>query len=277
MDGILSMAGDRLKYDPLKEDSMQYEYDPLGNSAGKRVATYDKDYGFSMLPEQKAVAETYKYQIDDAATKQQEAIDQYKTSAQSAMSKADETASGILSTAKSSVDAIVKPSVETVPVRVVNGNTVEATYNVPRSVADELAAKDGINTAWVDDGKYFNVDVRADGGSIIGKEIHDMLRGVSEQVTAAEETNQLSYDTAKEVGNSQVASLEGEVASQRKIATDTYDQAVSQGESTLQAIKDKWTTFLTNQRDAFQSGITTNNGGIADMINSGALVMKGNK
>jgi hypothetical protein len=62
-----------------------------------------------------------------------------------------------------------------VPIRVVDGNKVEATYMLPREVADNFPTE-AYHANWVDGGKYFNIDVDAKGGGgKRGAELHDSL------------------------------------------------------------------------------------------------------
>ena len=64
------------------------------------------------------------------------------------------------------------------PVRVVSGNEVQGTYYLPREAVDRLAKDQGLNGAWVDKGKNFNIEVNQ-GGRMQGQEIHDALREAS--------------------------------------------------------------------------------------------------
>lgn len=69
---------------------------------------------------------------------------------------------------------------EKFPVRVVNGNNVEQTYYLPKSVARELnndfQGNGTYYSAFVGNGNYLNIDV-AIGGSAYGKELHNTIAG----------------------------------------------------------------------------------------------------
>lgn len=277
--GILTMSGDSLKYDRLKEDALKGEYDPVGKAEGKRVKTYYDDYGFAMHPEERTAAEGFKNKVDEVAAQQQGAINQYQSAYSGAKSEADAKAAGILADAQAKAGSIKKQSVPTVPIRVVDasGKKIEATYNVPREVAEKLAAEKELVSSWVDGGKNFNVSVKTRSGRYLGQELHTMIQGVTNQVNEANKIYDSYYDTAKEVAGSQIDSLKQDIASQQWIAQAGYDQNVSQANAVLSTIKGKWTTFLSDQRAAFTAGIQTNNGGIKDLVQSGALAMKGSR
>jgi hypothetical protein len=276
--GILSLSGDRLKYDPLKEDQLKYEFDPYSAEAGKRVRTYDKELGYAVHPEEKAYAKAYNGYIDKQAQEQQSAIDAYKANNAVAMSKADKEASGILASVKGQVAGIKKQTVPTIPINVVSsdGKTIEGTYKLPKSVAEEMAKEKELVTKWGDDGS-FNVSVRTKHGYIRGEELHKEFGDAVNTINSYNEIYADNYDAAKKAGEMQFDSVQKQIASDRKIALDAYNQNVSQANQTLNQIKGKWTGYVSQQRKAFQSGIKSNAGGISDLVNSGALVFSGSK
>lgn len=272
MAGLLTISGDSLKFDPLKEDALKNEVDPYSKNLSNRVKTYDKEWGFSMHPEEKAAALQYKGGVDTAVEQSRGVLDEYKTSQAAAMAEADSSAQGILGQARAAI-AAAPSSVRTIPIRVVDasGTNIERVYNLPRTVAEELERNGALTTAWVDDGAAFNVSTRVDGGATRGQEIHDMLANAEEQVRIA--NGELS--AAREAADIQYGAMQESVDSQRGIAQNAYDTQVDLAEQQIAAIQAKWTTFLTEQKTAFQSGLKTNTGGIRDLVESGALVMRG--
>jgi len=279
--GILSISGDSMKYDPLKEDWLKNEYDPVGKEAGKRVKTYDKDLGWAMHPEEKAGVLDYRNRVNAAVGQQEGAIGNYQSAYSSAMSDADKQAKGILSEARGQVDSIKRYTTPTIAVHVVDasGNKVEGTYHMPREVAEKLAQEKGVSTLWNDDGS-FNVSVRTNeegGGRTIGQELHDAFRDAEAQLAEYQDIYDSQYDTAKEAGAIQIGALQGEIDTQRNIATNSYNNNMGMANQQLEALKGKWTGFVAEQQTAFQQGIKTNNGGIADLVSSGALTLKGSK
>jgi hypothetical protein len=277
LNSYLTMGGDKAKYDPLKEDALKNDYDPVGKIAGKRVKTYDQEYGFALFPEEKAAAEAYKGQVDKVAGQQSSAIGDYQSAYSKATSEADAKAQGILDAAKGQAAGIKKQTISTIPINVVGeGNKIEGTYYLPKEVATKIASEKGLFTNWGKDGS-FNVSVKVEGGRYIGQELHDSFRSASEEVNAANENGGILYDAAKKAGDMQIGSIEQQIAAQKEMNSASYDQNISQGNQALDYIKGKWTTFLGDQRTAFQEGIKTNNGGIAALVSSGALVLKGSK
>jgi DNA-binding ferritin-like protein len=275
---VLTLSGDDMRYDRLKEDALRPGYDPMSPEAGKRVMTYDKELGYAVHPEDKAYAGLVKEKVDEAAGKQQSAIEKYSKQYSQAMSEADARAAGILSDARSQVGSIKRPTISTIPIRVVDasGQNIEGSYNLPRSVADELSKNGELVTNWGADGS-FNISVRTKHGLIRGQEIHDAIREATQKVEKYQGLNDSAYDAAKKAGNSQISSLEGEIATQRRIAQDRYDQNVGQANQVLRQIKAQWTTYLTTQRKNFATAKKTNDGGIADLLKSGVLTPKVSK
>lgn len=274
--GILTLAGDSLKLDPLKEDGLKTEYDPMSAAAGKRVKTYDKDLGYAVLPEEKERDLSYKSAIDNQATSQQGAIDTYKSSYVKAMADADTKAAGILGDAEKQLNSVKKQDFGIIPVNVVDasGTKIEGTYYVPRVAVENMAKDEEIVSKWGEDGS-FNVSVRTKHGLIRGQEFHDSFRDAAQQTKDYQKMADESYNTAKQAGGIQLDALKGEVATQKNIAQNAYNQNVSQAETVLNTIKSKWTNYVSGQQKAFQNGIKSNAGGIADLVKSGALVMKG--
>lgn len=277
--GILSISGDSLKYDPLKEDRLKNEYDPVGKAESKRVKTYDKELGWAMHPEEKAGVLDYRNRVNAAVGQQESAIGKYQSTYSSAMSEAEKQAAGILADAQGQVAGIKRYTTPTIAVNVVDasGNNVEGTYHMPKEVAEKLAGEKGVSTRWNEDGS-FNVSVRTNeegGGRIIGAELHEAFRNAESQLAEYQDIYDSQYDAAKQAGEMQVGTLQNEIDTQRNIAQNAYNSNIGMANQQLEALKGKWTGFVTEQRAAFQQGIKTNNGGIADLVNSGALVMKG--
>ncbi len=259
---ILTASEDKLRYDALRGNGMDLA-DPLGPLASKRIKTYDKDLGFAMQPEQKEGALQFKEQVNETAGKQQSALDTYKNEFKTSMAAADQQAQGILGGIQNA------PNQQKVAVNIIaDDGSIEATYHVNRDWADQNLPGSGLNVTPVDGG--FNIGVRVD-GRVQGQEIHQMIGQAQEQTGLIDQ----EIAGANSGINDSRKATELEIASQRGIATGRYDLNVSQSEQVIEQTKAQWTTFVADQQQAFQAGVETNTGGIRDLINSGALVIKG--
>ncbi len=141
---------------------------------------YRPEYGWVMSNEDVKKEKAIKAQYDEAEA---------KAAAQVAQAEADfqrSVAEGRGQINSAYAAAAAKNNVPMVPVRVVNGNNVEATYMLPKSSVDQMN-KDSFNKGkgsytgnYVDGGKFYNVDVRVTGtGGKRGQELHDALRNAS--------------------------------------------------------------------------------------------------
>jgi hypothetical protein len=152
-------------------------------------------------------------------------------------------------------------------VRVVNGNNIEGTYMLPKSVIDEMNQKsfnqgDGSYTGnWVDDGKFYNVDVRARGIGPRGQELHDAMRETTQTFAEAQAQNQKLYEASLANANKErEAALSGfNEASQKNYdgarsvwdaelsrLTGGYAERVSQGKAAYQEKKKKYNESVMN-------------------------------
>ena len=117
------------------------------------------------------------------------------------------------------------------PIRVVKGDTVEATYYLPEDAISSLHTdafnKSGSYTGNYVDGGNYNVDLRI-GGKVLGKELHDALRNASTSVQAN------FYETAAP----QVASANKQIDSARS-SLDEQKSALGSAYDSMQAERDK--------------------------------------
>lgn len=162
------------------------------------------------------------------------------------------------------IGGIKKPSgggLDLVHVRVMNGQTHEATYEVPRAYANEYANSQGLSTKWFDNN--LNVDVKA-GGRTIGQELHDALRDASNQTAAAKKKASSQANTAyntvvnntntqrqKELDNFNQTSAKNFAGAQKvwakelKSARAAYGKRVAQGRESYQKfVKDRSNSVL---------------------------------
>ena len=257
---ILTASEDQLKFDPLKGGDMD-SYDPLDSQESKRIAIYDKELGMALHPEQKQAVLDYKKRVGQSADEQQGALDKYKSGFSDSMSEADKQAQGILGQYKTA------PAQKKIPINVMaEDGSIEGTYYVNKSWADKSMSKiDGKQA-----GDEYNVNVNFR-GQIQGKEIHKLLTDAQEQ-TLLQDKEIAGINEAVSVAK---GGAEAEIASHRGIATGAYNQNVDQAEQIIQATKDMWTNFMAEQQASFKRGIQTNTGGIRDLLESGALVIKG--
>lgn len=125
-----------------------------------------------------------------------------------------------------------------IPVRVVNGNTVEATYMLPASTAENLAAQEGVASGWVEDNgyKFYNVDVRTkEGGRIIGAELHKAFSDASNSLYDT------WYDEAVPQIKSQLAKAYGEVATATSSLNNQISTAQSEIDSATSSLNSSYT------------------------------------
>ena len=173
---------------------------------------YRPEYGWIMSDaDVRAELETKK-QYDANVVNVQNQIAANKQAYQQSLEKGR---SDISSTYAKAIQSIKKPTIDLVPVRVVNGNTVEATYHLPRAYVNDLNMNtfnkgDGTIVAnWVDGGRFYNVDVKAQGGKMAGQELHDAFRAGVQEVEKAKKANDMAYSLA-------VSNLEKEKAATLK-------------------------------------------------------------
>lgn len=119
-------------------------------------------------------------------------------------------------------------SEQMVPVRVVNRDTVEATYTLPKRVVDDMNAnsfnqKNSYTGNYVDGGAFYNVDVRVAGGAR-GQELHDALRNAAtdydQSVKASNAALTSTYNTER---NAQLAGFNESAASQYATASQVWE------------------------------------------------------
>lgn len=269
--GILTASTDKLRGDSLRDDPLKGNSDPLGKDESKRVQTYYSDVGAAMHPEQHEAAMDYKSQVDNAVKGLKDSLSQYKSDFSSQMAEAEEKAQGILARARSSRPASV--SQPKVAVNIASEGNHEATYYVNQDWWNQSAQQElqsnGADLRAGEDGSY-TLDVHG-----YGKEAHEAFQaaeretvGVDQQYNDANAANSAAYGMS-------IQGLEEQIESQRKIATDTYNQNVDLAEQTIANTAEKWTGWVERAQDAFRAGVQGNNKGINALLSSGALILKG--
>jgi hypothetical protein len=271
---ILKPDRDGLRGDPLQGDQLS-TFDPL-SPENDQIATYKKDWGFAVTPEQEAGANQYKGDIDKRLAQQKSALASAQSQFAAQMSAADKEAQGLLSRARSEAAGIKGGSMDLVSVRVVDGSgkNVEGSYTVPREVADKLAATKGLSTSWIS-GNTFNISSRVDGGRTQGQELHDALREGQAMTQKNQSLVNKQVDAAKKAAGMQVGALEKQIESEKGIAQANFAQQESMAQQSIAATERIWPNFLGEMTDKFIKGRETNTGGIRDLLASGALVAKG--
>jgi len=269
--GLVSVETDSVLADPLKMDTAQGDYDRLSVDASKRVPTYYKEYGLSLLPEDFARVEATQkaYKANDKSASS--ALQKYRQGFFSSLAEADARSAQALASIKPG--KVSAPGMQMTTVRVTSGNNVEASYNVPQSVADALAKEKGIYTAQTPEG--FNVDVRAKGGAIVGQELHDALRDAQAQGQAIAASRDRSISQARaaaaRVAEIQRKTLAAEIANQRNIALKGFANEFMQGLQRYYQLGRDWANELTSVRNAQRAGAESNASGIREVIKSGVL------
>lgn len=261
---LLTASEDELRYDPLRDNDGK-GYDPLSKEAGRRVKIYDNDLGYAAHPEGKAAAINYRDNVNEAATEQQGALNQYKKDFATNMSEADAQAQGLLGGIKNI------PDQETIAVRIIGNGQVESTHYINRGLAEELLPQinsktEGFYTPTEDGDGNWRIDANG-----YGKELRDMISNMENQTNIYGQQLSGMNDTINQTRQGAQATI----TSQRGIAQAKFDQEVTQADTVIEQTKGLWTTFLTEQQEAFTQGMQTNTGGIKDLLDSGALVAAG--
>jgi len=162
---------------------------------------YRKEYGWIMSDADVANEQTVKGKYDKATAETQSKINTARGNYNAAV---DQGRSDINSAYDEGIGGIKRGSMDLVPVRVVNRDKVEATYNVPRDFAAEFSNNEELFTA--QHGEFLNVDVRVKGGrSIQGQEIHDSLRNASDLAAQYQKDSDTAYNASVSNANKERA------------------------------------------------------------------------
>jgi hypothetical protein len=195
---------------------------------------YRKEYGWVMSNKQVEQEKGVKAQYDARTAAAEEQVRQNEAKYQEAIGAGRDEISGAYDSAIGSSKA---PSMDLVPVRVVNGNTVEQTYMLPRSSVDQMT-----NGNWVDNGQYYNVDVRV-GGKIQGEEIHTAMGTAANQVSQIQKDNDTLYNQSMDnARNEQSSAISG------------FENASAEN---FNSAKATWNAELNNIRNAYGNRVAT--------------------
>lgn len=254
-----SLLSDKLKDDPLKQEN---EYDPVGVEEGNRVRIYDKDMKMAMHPEEKESALNFKSEVDDKVAEQTGILNQYKSDWAESMAKADAAAQAQIAKAKSQRPTVSAAKQEKVTVNVSSNGNHEASYIVNKEWADQAL------------GGNYNIDVEG-----YGKEVHQALQSAMKQTHDVDKERAQSISdaqaTADQAHAMSIQGLEEQVASQRQIATNEYNQNVDLYNQQISETQQVWINWLNKNQQAFIDGVKNNDKGITNLLNSGALEFKG--
>lgn len=205
---------------------------------------YRKEYGWVMSNDQVKQEKAVKAQYDARVQAAEAQVQQNKERYQQSINEGRDSISGAYDDAIGSSSA---PSMDLVPVRVVNGNNVEQTYYLPRSTVDQMNAetfnqgKGGYVGNYVDGG-FYNVDVRASGGER-GKELHESLGAAANQVSQAQKDNEALYNQSiNNARNEQSEAVSGFEAASGKSYADASAM---------------WDSELNNLRNAYGNRVAT--------------------
>ena len=300
--GILSVESDTVRFDPLDADRLKGDYDATSKASSRRVATNYKQYGnLALLPEQAAGLnqELESYKAEDASAFSR--LKGYREEFSKNLTARDQSeASGIANAQKAIEDAVSKikggeingPSgssgINMTTVRVVNGGTIEASYQVPQAVADALASDHNLWANQTPEG--FNVDVKVRGGHIMGQEIHEALADAQAQTAAAIASRQGLIDSAvaaaraqqeaqiaqakEDTRRIQYSSLDRQISqsrAERNIASYDFEQDYAQAYKQYQAIGRQWADRLSNLRSEQSKARGQTAQGIKELSKSGIL------
>ena len=154
-----------------------------------------------------------------------------------------------------------------IPVRITNGNKVEATYMLPKEAARSLDKKlsKSFFTGWFNNGKVLNVDVKARGGKIQGGELHDAFRNGVQNVKASfykanagdvKKANKEIAD-AKATGASQIANARTNLANSENVLASEYDTLKATEKTradNIAAFGNDYATALQGRRNLMKRG-----------------------
>lgn len=212
------------------------------------------EYGWVMSNEDVKKEKEVKAKYDEAAAQAANQVQQFESDYQRSVTEGK----GQINAAYA--QAAAKNKVPLVPVRVVNGNNVEATYMLPKTSVDQMN-KDSFNKGkgsytgnYVDGGQFYNVDVRVTGtGGKRGQELHDALRNASIDNSKAQEAanaalgkekaatlagfeaaSAKNYAGAQQVWNSELANIQG-----------AYSQRLEKGKAQYAESKKKYSDSIT--------------------------------
>jgi len=232
--------------------------------ASSKDTYYRPEYGWVMSDAQVKEEQAIRGKYDEAANSVRSQIDSNKAAYQTSI---DQGRNSISSQYDNAIGKIQKGSMNLVPVRVVNGNTIEGVYMLPKETVEQMN-RDSFNKGtgsyvgnWVDSGSNYNVDVRVKGGGARGQELHDALRGALPSVDAVQRqideaynrqvenarrekdaaisgfmsSSQKNYDTAAQTWNAELQRVSG-----------LYGQRLSTGKSQYEASKKKYNESIMN-------------------------------
>jgi hypothetical protein len=189
---------------------------------------YRKEYGWVMSNKQVEAEKKVKAEYDARVQAAEAQVQQNKERYQQSINEGRNNISGAYDDAIGSSSA---PSMDLVPVRVVNGNTVEQTYMLPRSSVSQMS-----NGSWVDNGQYYNVDVRVD-GHVMGEEIHNAMGAAANQVSQAQKDNEALYNQSiNNARNEQSEAVSGFEAASGK----SYADASAMWDSELNTLRNAY-------------------------------------
>jgi len=218
-----------------------------------QFVNYYKDLGFSATAEgAKAVrADEAKFQSDMKSQKAKVASaqtewDKANAELQMAKGKIPDSVSQALGSAYNKYASgfvnvnVVDPS----------GTKIEQTYRLPKEVANNLAATKGLATAWVDNGKNFNVSTRVEGGAIRGKEIHEeMANAVVGVKNNFYEANRDSIAKQLGIANKSVSQAESNLAARQA--------EIGQANTMLQGTQAQRDKMWSDLRGDYQNKLST--------------------
>lgn len=208
---------------------------------------YREDYGWIMSNADVAREKNIKQQFDDNTKSVKSQVAASQSKANSAISSGRGQINSAYDEAISTIKKDNSPAMT--EVRVMNGTKIEAVYKVPKTYADEYTKTEGLNTAWINGG--LNVDVRAQGGKIVGEELHSSLTDATKQVQnnhklLSQAVSNTNAQRALEIENFNKANgkaMEGQQALYTQSiasAEGAYGQRVATGKKTYEDSKARY-------------------------------------
>jgi hypothetical protein len=242
---------DPLTFDPLKGTD-PLRIDPLGKGQSNRMRTYDKELGFAVFPEEKAAIEKLRQQNNARVNQLQSERASNAQTFQGALASGNAKAAGVLAQFKTANYGGTVPVIVQSP-----GTGAPQVYNVDKGWAKSNLSKVGASQQ--DNGSY----------------LVQNQRGLEHALSMVQDSSQQAADIVSQsnaITRKNKAAVEAQIKSQRNIATQKFNQIDSEYATAIQAQQDSWNQYLGDLKSNFQRGIETNNGGIRDLLQSGALI-----
>lgn len=239
--------------------------DTVGN---QNFNAYRKDAGWKMSDDQYADYKKSESEFNTALSGGYSSIESSRSANASNAAKVDKQEKELSKLKGTSLAAEYSTySKSFIPVRITNGNKVEATYMLPKSSARTLDSKlsKDFYTGWFNGGKTLNVDVTSRSGKVQGGELHRAFSNGVQSVkssfykansSAVKKANQKVAD-AKATGKAQIATSRTNLDNSEKVLAgefSTLKASEKTRKDNIQAFSSDYSTALEGRRNLMKRG-----------------------